>query len=163
MKIGLVSDTHNCVEPTKRAIKIFIDNNVELIIHAGDLTSPKMLELFEGLKCIFVLGNGDIDYDYLNSESARLGFGQIERCKSFEIEGKKFVVFHGDDIPLFREAVRSGRYNYIIKGHTHFFENYISNKSRIINPGALYGAEEFTIAILDTIYDRVERIAIDAA
>ncbi|HQK08157.1 MAG TPA: hypothetical protein PLR54_10890, partial [Spirochaetota bacterium] len=60
-----------------------------------------------------------------------------------------------------REAVNSGKYDYIIKGHTHVFENYLSGKTRIINPGALYRGEELTIAILDTATDKVEKIRID--
>ena len=78
-----------------------------------------------------------------------------------EIEEKKIIIFHGYNVPMFREAVASGEYNYIIKGHTHFFENYTSNNTRIINPGSLYGSDKFSIAILDTETDRVEMIRIE--
>ena len=47
MKIGIISDTHNNIALTKKAIEIFGEKDVEFIIHAGDLTSPKMLELFK--------------------------------------------------------------------------------------------------------------------
>lgn len=158
MKIGIIADTHNNIALTRKAVSILKEGKVSMVVHAGDITSPKMLKLFEGLKCRFVLGNGDIDVEDLNKESHRMGFGVIENFCTFEADNKKFIVFHGNDVPLFREAVSSGKYDYIIKGHTHFFENYISNNARVINPGSLYGADTFSIAILDSESDRVEMI-----
>ena len=161
MKIGILSDTHNDIEMTEKALDLFREREVTLLIHGGDLTSPKMLQYFKGFDCRFVLGNGDIDEEYLNIEAEKLGFGPIEKVATFELEGKNFIVFHGNDVPLFREAVASGKYDYIIKGHTHFFENYVSNHGRVINPGALYGTDEFSVAILDLETDKVEMIRIE--
>jgi putative phosphoesterase len=162
MKIGILSDTHNNLAVTRKALELFNDHGVELIVHAGDLTSPKMLELFRHRKCRFVLGNGDIDVEELNRVAGEFGFGCIEEYCTFEAGGKKFILFHGNNVPMFREAVASGKYDYIIKGHTHFFENYTSNKTRIINPGSLYSSEEYSIAVLDTDTDRVEMIRIES-
>jgi uncharacterized protein len=161
MKIGIVSDTHNNIEIAEKAIKIFKKSNVDLVVHAGDITSSKMLRLFKDFRCKFVLGNGDIDDEALNAEAAKLGFGTIEPSCSIEAGGKKIIVFHGNDVPLFRAAMASGEYDYVIKGHTHMFENYVAGTTRVINPGALYGADMFTIAILDTETGRIERIVID--
>jgi putative phosphoesterase len=161
MKIGILSDTHNNIEVTQKAIGIFAVPRVDCIVHAGDITSPRMLRLFEGHRCKFVLGNGDIDVEDLNAESQRLGFGSIEESYVFEAGDKKIIVFHGYNVPQFRMALASGEYSYIIKGHTHFFENYVSNRSRVINPGSLYGADEFSVAILDTESGRVQRIVVE--
>lgn len=160
MKIGILSDTHNNVDITLRAIDIFKEKSVGIIIHSGDLSSPKMLKLFKGLNCKFVLGNVDLDIDLLNQESRRLGFGPVEYTCDLVIEEKRILVIHGNDVPLFRKAVSSGEYDYIIKGHTHCFENYVSNRARIINPGSLYGESEHTVVILDTTNDSVERIKV---
>jgi len=161
MLIGIISDTHNEIDLTQVALDIMRDRGVEFIIHAGDMTSPRMLSIFEGFTFKGVLGNGDLDVEALNEEAQKLGFGCIEKQCTFELEGKQFIVFHGNDVPLFREAVTSGNYDYIIKGHTHFFEDYKSGKTRIINPGCLYGHDECSIAILDTETDRVEMISMD--
>ncbi len=162
MKIGILSDTHNDIEMTKRALGIFRERGVGMIIHAGDLTSPRMMELFREFDCRFVLGNGDLDVEILNVESEKLGFGCVGETCSLEVENKKIIIFHGNNVPLFRETVASGKYDYIIKGHTHFFENYVANRTRIINPGALYGTEEFSVALLDTKTDKVDMIRISA-
>ncbi len=160
MLIGLIADTHNNLEMTARAVDIFKTRQVDLIIHAGDLTSPRMLEIFKTCSCRFVLGNGDLDADIINSKSEEYGFGRVDTSCDVTIDGKRFFIFHGDDVPLFRQAVASGHYDYIIKGHTHLFENYVSNNTRIINPGTIYGSETHTIAILDTANGRVEQIRI---
>ncbi len=162
MKLGILSDTHNNIDVTRRALGILRDSGINHVAHAGDITSPKMLSLFTGFTPRFVLGNGDIDSEALNEEAARLGFGPIEESCVFEEEGKKIIIFHGNDVPLFRQAVASGEYHYVIKGHTHIFENYMAGTTRVINPGALYGADEFTVAILDTETGKVERILVEA-
>ena len=161
MLIGILSDTHNNVRRTIDALNIFKECGVGIVLHVGDITSVDMLALFNGFNAKFVFGNEDKNQEELNNESLSLGFGLIERQLVFEVDGKKFIMFHGFDVPFFRECVASSYYDYIIKGHTHFFENYISNKSRIINPGALHGAYEFTIATLDTETDKVEMIVIE--
>jgi uncharacterized protein len=162
MKIGILSDTHNNIEMAQKALAVFKDNNVDIVVHAGDITSPKMLGLFKGLNPRFVLGNGDIDTEALNAESEKLGFGPIKDSCVFEADGKKIIIFHGSDVLQFRAAMASGMYDYVIKGHTHIFENYVVNNTRVINPGALYGADEFSVAILDTVTGKVERIRIEA-
>ncbi|HON77232.1 MAG TPA: YfcE family phosphodiesterase [Spirochaetota bacterium] len=160
MLIGIIADTHNEIEMTEKALNVLRTRNVEVLIHAGDLTSPRMLELFKDFKCRFVLGNSDIDAEFINMKSEQLGFGRVDTSSSFEVDGKKFFIFHGNDVPLFRKIVALGEYDYIIKGHTHFFEDYVSNTTRIINPGTLYGNDEHTIALLDTEKDKVEKIKI---
>lgn len=161
MIIGILSDTHNDIQMAKKAIEIFKERGVELVVHAGDLTSPKMMDLFKELNCKFVLGNADIDVESINQKSEEMGFGCVEGTCDFVLDGKRFIVFHGNDVPMFRKAVASGEYDYIIKGHTHFFENYVSNRTRIINPGTLFGDDELTIALLDTETAKVEKIKIE--
>jgi len=161
MKIGLLSDTHNNIEITKKAIEIFKSNGVDIIIHSGDISSPKMLGLFKGRNCRFVLGNVDIDVELLNEKAGQMGFGPVEYTCDIKAGNKRILVLHGNDVPVFRKAVESGEYDYIIKGHTHFFENYIRNNTRILNPGCLYGGTEHTIVILDTENNHVEKINVE--
>lgn len=161
MKLGLISDTHNDVQITKRAINTFRLKHVDLIIHAGDFTSPRMLALFKECKCKFVFGNSDVDINAINKEADKCGFGCIgDKCE-LNIGDKHILITHGHNVPVFRDAVSSGRYNYIIKGHTHFFEDYISNKTRIINPGSVKDADNPFVVILDITKDTVEKVYLD--
>jgi uncharacterized protein len=161
MKIGIISDTHNDVEMVRKAVEVFKERSVDLVVHAGDLTSAKLIELFDGIPAKFVLGNCDLDCDIINEKARALGFGCVDEYCDFTADGKRIMLFHGNDIPMFRKAVASGDYDYIIKGHTHNFENYLSNGTRIINPGSVYRGEERTVSILDTETDRVEKIKIE--
>ncbi len=58
MKIGILSDTHDDIENVQEAINIFNKNEVNLVIHAGDYTSPGVIQEFQKLrsKLIGVLG-----------------------------------------------------------------------------------------------------------
>ncbi|NLV66821.1 MAG: metallophosphoesterase family protein, partial [Spirochaetes bacterium] len=60
MLLGIISDTHNDIEATKKAIDLFKERGITVIAHAGDITSPKMLEYLKGFTCYVVLGNGDL-------------------------------------------------------------------------------------------------------
>jgi len=161
MKIGLISDTHNNFKETIKACEIFKMKNIDLVIHAGDFTSPKIIDLLSDFNCKLVIGNADFDIDLIKTECNNFGFGSVDDVCEFEISGKKIFVTHGNNVSVFREAVASGKYDYIIKGHTHYFENYTKNNTRVINPGSLFSNDEHSIAILDTDKDEVEKVIID--
>lgn len=61
MLIGLISDTHDHIPHLKKAIEIFREKEVELVLHAGDYCSPFMIPHFEGLKLKGIFGNNDGD------------------------------------------------------------------------------------------------------
>ncbi len=44
MRIGLISDTHNNLRNVKLALARFRSEGVQTILHAGDITGPKVLE-----------------------------------------------------------------------------------------------------------------------
>lgn len=162
MLLGIMSDTHNDIDSFEKALSIFRERGIKTLVHAGDITSPRMLEYLVEFDCYVVLGNGDqIDKDVINWKASVLGLRPVDDMVEFEYGGKSFIVFHGNDVPLYRKAVASGKYNYIIKGHTHYFENYVSNESRIINPGAVYRHDEASIVILDVEADKVEKIDLE--
>jgi len=158
MKIGILSDTHNNTKMIQKAVSVFKSRKVDYVIHAGDITSSRMIDFFKGLNCKFVLGNCDCDIEIINEKSRSLGFGNTEKSFEFTIDNEIFLVFHGNNVPLFRKAVASGKYDYIIKGHTHFYEDYVSNGTVIINPGSLNKDKGGFIIILYTEKRKIEKI-----
>ena len=159
MLIGIIADTHNNVEMIIKAVEYFKIRGIGTVIHAGDLSSPQMLDFFKGFDLHIVLGNCDRD-DELRGKAESLGIFPPCCMEEFELDGLKFALFHGDNVPMFREAVDSEKYDYIIKGHTHCYENYERKKSRVINPGSLCRGEENTLAVLDTSTGDVTNIPI---
>jgi putative phosphoesterase len=147
--VGVISDTHDNVDNIKKAVEIFNNRNMSLVIHAGDYTSPFTCIPYDELKAEFVgvFGNNDGDLLLLNDRSK----GRIHKQPyQFEFGGKKFIVMHEHHVV---EALAdSGHYDVVIFGHTHRAVVKERNHTLILNPGEaghwLYG--KATIAILDT-------------
>lgn len=148
MLIGVMSDSHDHIENIKKAISIFNDRNVSMVLHAGDYTSPFSLIPFKELKAEFrgIFGNNDGDLLMLNKR----GEGQIhQQPYEFTLQEKKFVMVH--EHFLVNALADSGHYDIVIYGHTHQPVAERRGKSYVLNPGEtggwLYG--KASIAILD--------------
>src|SRR4051794_6847804 len=59
VRLGILSDTHNELERTHRAVQRLRAEGAEALIHCGDLSSPAIVALLAGLPSWFVLGNHD--------------------------------------------------------------------------------------------------------
>jgi putative phosphoesterase len=151
---------------TRRAVALFRERNVNLVVHAGDIGSSEIIELFEGLNARFVLGNCDTDHEKITQSCISVGIEPASRCSSFGLEGKKFFVCHGDDCSRYHEAVTSGNYDYLIIGHTHEFRAAHKGNTLVINPGAVTRDDHSdvmqTVAILDVDTGHVEKIFLTA-
>jgi len=147
--IGIISDTHENVRLIMRAVTFFKSKNLDLVIHCGDLISPPVMEHFVGLPMRFVFGNNDGERSGLRKKALELGFGEIDDTLSFEHSGKSFFVYHGTDMRTVDKAVQSQKYDYVLHGHTHEVRNELVGKTRIINPGALFAAPVYTVALLE--------------
>ncbi|NWF98493.1 MAG: metallophosphoesterase [Nitrospirae bacterium] len=148
MLIGIMSDTHDNQVLTQKAIELFNSLKTELVIHAGDYTSPFTLKLFKNLKCRFsgIFGNNDGDKLLLQERAS----GNLHNQPYiFTLFDKKFVVIH--EHHLVDALADSGHYDIVIYGHTHEAEIRKSRKALIINPGEtgawLYGKS--TVALLN--------------
>ena len=76
MILGVVSDTHNRVFNVEKIIDIFNSNNVDKVIHTGDITQAKTLGRFARLNCplLGVFGNNDLKEEGLEAVSLENGF-----------------------------------------------------------------------------------------
>ncbi len=123
MIIGLISDTHISPKKGKLNEKIFeIFENVDLILHAGDITSQKVLdELSEIAPVTAVLGNND----ELN----------LNKSETINANGKTIVLVHGDKIKdLYEFGLKNNAY-IVVSGHTHSPNFEKIKKIYLINPG----------------------------
>ncbi len=148
MLVGLISDTHDNVDRIAEAVAVFNDRGVDLVIHAGDFTSPFSLKPFESLKAEFVgiYGNNDGDKLLLRDRSG----GRIHRQPhKFTFSGKRIVVMHEPD--LVDDLAASGHFDLIVYGHTHRAEVERIGGTLVVNPGEaghwLYG--KATVAVAD--------------
>ena len=155
MKIGVLSDTHNNWERVSAALEIFRERGVEVILHAGDVTSPDMLALFEGWKLVLALGNMDRDVSGLVAAAEAIGAERPRAMHSLSLDGVRLALCHGSDDGLLRHLISSGQYDIVVHGHTHRRRDERIGNTRVINPGALggirFGAR--TVCVLDTSGD----------
>jgi len=155
MLVGLMSDTHDHLPMIEKAVKKFNDENVGLVLHAGDYVAPFVIPKFKGLKArlIGVFGNNDGDHELLKRRASenenveiRGGFAAII------VEGLKIVLLHGDEMELLKTLIDSESVDVIVHGHAHTPEAYRKGKTLVVNPGEVCGylTGKSTIALLDT-------------
>jgi putative phosphoesterase len=158
--IGIVSDTHEDVRMVVKAVALFKARAPGMIIHCGDIISPPVLERFAGLPMRLAFGNNDGERSGLKKKCGELGFHPIDDTLTFEFAGKSFFVNHGTSARVIEEAAASQKYDYVLHGHTHEMRDELVGRTRIINPGALFSADRFTVAFLQPESGAVEFVDI---
>ncbi len=146
MFIGVISDTHNETELTRRAIRLFESFEVEAILHCGDV-GALIPPLFSGFNVYFVRGNTDHSADFakLPSEKATL----FEEVGKLEIAGKKIAFLHGDDFEKLNDLVGSNNWDMVCYGHTHHRSSRVYGKTLALNPGAISRSVRPSVAVVD--------------
>ena len=136
MKIGVISDTHGFINPA--AFDYF--NDVELILHAGDIGNPDIITELEAFAPVTaVLGNTD-------------GFsftGRYPESEIIYIKGKKVYLTHAvingnRQIPSVMEDILNSAPDIVIFGHTHRQHAYEEKGMLFFNPGSAGPVREGT-------------------
>jgi putative phosphoesterase len=155
MRLGIVSDTHNRLDRTIRAIELLQQAGAESLVHCGDLTGPEIVHACAGLPCTYVYGNNDFREAELDRAIQATGGRNLARGGTFTLDGKRIGVTHGHLIGVFRQLVAEAP-DYLLFGHTHVPHNERDGPTRQINPGALHRAELHTVAVLDLERDELK-------
>ena len=140
MILGVVSDTHNRIDHVEKIIDIFNSNEVDYVVHTGDITQAKTLERFSRLECplIVVYGNNDLKELGLKKVSMENGFNLQNPHFITTINGKKIAIFHEPN--NIKEVLqREKNIELVLHGHTHKYRNESLGGTRIFNPGECTG------------------------
>lgn len=159
MQIGILSDTHDQVVRTARAIELLAARGAEALIHCGDLTGPDVVLEFAGLPTYFVLGNNDFDPAGLRRAATTVDANCLGRSGEIALGGRRIAVTHGDSTKEMRRLAAL-RPDYLLFGHTHEPADERVEKTRVINPGALHRAPAWTVALLDLETDALQLFTI---
>jgi uncharacterized protein len=160
MIVGLISDTHDQFDRTALAIYRFVDCGASAIIHAGDLTSPRIVGICSRLTAYYVAGNCDDDLEAIRRAVTTTGGHWLARGAEFELSGRRIAVTHGDQ-SLILTRLASVKPHYLITGHTHAAHDYMRDGVRYLNPGALHRASLWSVAALDLETDSVALLTLD--
>jgi hypothetical protein len=159
MLIGILSDTHDQVARTLTAVRMLTDAGAEVLIHCGDLTGPEIVYACGGVPCYFVFGNNEDDLGSLRRAMADIDGVCLEWAGEVTLGGKRIAVTHGH---LARDVRRLllARPDYFLFGHSHTASDERQDGIRRINPGALYRAEQYSVAVLDLDSDMLQFLTV---
>jgi putative phosphoesterase len=156
-KIGVISDTHvpdRSPELTPEFLAALKAENLDLILHAGDISLPTVIELLETIAPVkAVKGNRDF-----------LFFRKLPMVQQFEVFEVKFALMHGhmnwfvywmDKFLHILNGYKRERYiqrlpkaapdaGVIIFGHTHHAESVWQNGIYYFNPGSVSYGDKLT-------------------
>lgn len=153
--MGLISDTHDRLPMVEEAVKKLNEENVGLVLHAGDYVAPFVIPKFKKLKArlIGVFGNNDGDHELLKKRFSEYKGLEIHgNFAEIIADGIKIALLHGHEEELLKALVNSESFDVVVHGHTHTAEIYRKGKTLVVNPGEACGylTGKSTIALLDT-------------
>ncbi len=165
-KIGLISDVHATAAPLLEALTIFEQENVDLVLCAGDIAGygtelEQSIELLAERNCTTILGNHDVWHIDNQVE------GQEKRGETFfhnlpvtwesTVEGKRIFAVHASPpLSMNRGIILLDQYEKIllgnkeqwahelerygldvlVVGHTHQLFAEVLGQTLVINPGS---------------------------
>lgn len=161
MHLAIVSDTHDNLATLQKAVDWINKNNIQEIIHCGDVCSPLTLQelskRFNG-KIHLVFGNVDGDVFTISQQKAAgelsnvILYGEIGEL---EINNKKIAFVHQPKIA--KALAQTSQYDLVFYGHTHQPWEEKVNNCRLINPGNLCGMlHKPSFAVYNTKTDKLE-------
>jgi hypothetical protein len=139
--VGLISDTHvpvraKCIP--KNVFKIF--ENVDFIVHAGDLVELNVIDELEQLAPVLAV-HGNMDGPEVS--------GALPKINSLKVLDWKIGVMH-DPSTMFgmgkmREIAKQNGFNVFVFGHTHNSSLKWEGRTLYINPGSPTNPTSFII------------------
>lgn len=129
--IGVISDTHGLLRPKALAAL----QGSDLIVHAGDIGSPDVIEALEGLAPVFAV-RGNVDREAWARRFAR--------TQVVDVEGLFLYVLH-DVTELDLDPV-AANLNVVISGHSHRPSVTKDRGILYLNPGSA-GHRRFQLSV----------------
>lgn len=149
MLIGIVSDTHGHLGNTREAVQELDRQNVDAVLHCGDIGSVDVIPFFDPWPTHFVFGNVDHNQAPLRESIELAGQTCHGRFGSLELEGRHIALLHSDDASRFHDTVSGEQFDLVCYGHTHVAQQQMVGNTLVLNPGAIYRANPHSIAVVE--------------
>lgn len=166
MKIAIISDTHDHIGNMRAAARHCNENNVEMMIHCGDLISAFMLVEVARFKAVshLIYGNNAGDQHAIAQACGNRFPGIFHHGVMGEVvaEGLKIAFTHYPDIG--HGMALQEKYDVVCFGHNHRFHVGKVGSCLVINPGEMLGKDRQPgFCILDSGTLDVERVEVGEA
>ena len=134
----MVGDTHNNLGNVREIVRLFNTAGVERVVHTGDITQAKTLDVLAGLDAPLhgVYGNNDVERGTLEASAARHGFVFRDPPMELDWAGRRIVVVHD---PRDLRHLSDDEYDLALHGHTHMARCERQDNTLIFNPGECAG------------------------
>jgi uncharacterized protein len=131
MRIGVISDTHGLLRPeAERALR-----GSHLILHAGDVGNPQILERLKTLAPVFAV-RGNVDTELWARELPETTVVQIEKASFYMLHNLRALDLRPE----------AAGFHAVISGHTHQAEYWERDGVLYLNPGSA-GPKRFQLPV----------------
>ena len=137
MRIAVVSDTHNNLRNVTRIVELLNAARVERVVHTGDITQARTLEVLARLHAplVGVYGNND-EREEIAPVAAQFAMQLVEGHLSFEAAGRRVGVIHD---PFHIDDALVAAHDLVLHGHTHRLVLARRGSALLFNPGECAG------------------------
>ncbi len=159
--VGFLSDSHGEWFRTRHAIQLLEEQQVDCIIHLGDVESFQVLDELAGHQVTLVFGNCDY-VSRLFEYAEGIGIDVQHPAGTLIVEDLTIGFLHGHDESQYQKFLEDENIQVIAHGHSHEIRDETVEKTRCINPGALHRAPVYTVCVLDTKSMKIEFLEVEA-
>jgi uncharacterized protein len=164
VKVGIISDTHNCLDRIEKALEVFALEEVSRIYHLGDWSSSSAGMAFKDSRCPVVGVTGNIDGPWWKNKSSLPPCVEVKGAEWVDdLSGRKIFLTHGNRKRRLNAVIKSGEFDLVLHGHTHIASIRRRGRTLVINPGNMIGPEEGfphwtdpSVCVYDLDHDRAE-------
>jgi uncharacterized protein len=137
VRIAVVSDTHNNLRNVTRIVELLNAADVARVVHTGDITQAKTLEVLARLAAplVGVYGNND-EREAIAAVAARHAMHFVDGALSFEAAGRRVGVIHD---PYDIDAALIAAHDLVLHGHNHRLVLERRGRTLLFNPGECAG------------------------
>lgn len=139
-----------------------LEHDAQVLIHLGDVGSVEVIDALvtprpgtvEPVESHLVFGNTDWDWLGLSRYANHVGVHVDHPVGRLQFGPDALIFLHGH-VDEDMEQALAQHPRWICHGHSHRQVDVRRNGVRVINPGALFRAQTYTVAMLDTDSDEV--------
>jgi len=148
-------------------VRALLERGVDLLIHLGDVGTVEVIDALavdrpdgdEQIEAHVVFGNTDWDIEGLSDYARDLDVTVDHPSGRLSFGDGVLAFCHGHEPDVLQAAITDGA-RWLCHGHTHRTADLRRGGTHVINPGALFRASSYTVAVLDTETDAVEIIEV---